>query len=322
MFHRNSTLNHKIENWTYANAAARTAATGFVTGDIGKLAFQTDNVTYWRLTAVTPTWVQALAGPAGANGTNGTNGSIWRDGSGVPSNSLGIDGDYYLRTTNGDVYLRGAGVYTVVGNIKGATGAAGSAGAAGPGVPTAGTAGQVLAKIDSTNYNTEWVTPAGGGGGGPLNLFNHTATQYSVSTDGTLDTLWSDNLGADRLTANFQKILASYACSFLNHATATRRFVLYFGTDIIFDSGALVFTAGTRVRLDVWIMRESANVIRCSSTFITDNATHPCISYFDRITGLTLTDDIPLILKVAAAGTGAAADDIDVRMAYGQFLST
>jgi hypothetical protein len=56
MIHSNSARNHKIENWTYANAAARTGATGFVTADLGKLAYQSDNGTYWRLTAVTPTW--------------------------------------------------------------------------------------------------------------------------------------------------------------------------------------------------------------------------------------------------------------------------
>jgi hypothetical protein len=57
MLHSASAKNHKIENWTYANAGTRTAATGFVSGDIGKIAYQSDNGTYWRLTAVTPTWV-------------------------------------------------------------------------------------------------------------------------------------------------------------------------------------------------------------------------------------------------------------------------
>jgi hypothetical protein len=33
-----------------------------------------------------------------------------------------------------------------------------------PGVPTGGTANQVLSKVDGTNYNTQWVTPASGGG--------------------------------------------------------------------------------------------------------------------------------------------------------------
>ena len=48
-------------------------------------------------------------------------------------------------------------------NLKGAQGAAGQNG---QGVPTGGTAGQVLAKVDGTDYNTEWITPSGGGGGG------------------------------------------------------------------------------------------------------------------------------------------------------------
>lgn len=48
--------------------------------------------------------------------------------------------------------------------VQGETGATGPQGPAGPGVPTGGTAGQVLSKIDGTDYNTEWITPSGGGG--------------------------------------------------------------------------------------------------------------------------------------------------------------
>jgi len=60
--HQNSTLIHVIHNYTYANAAARTGAAGFVAGDIGKVARQTDNNTYYILTATTPTWQQIGAG--------------------------------------------------------------------------------------------------------------------------------------------------------------------------------------------------------------------------------------------------------------------
>jgi len=49
----------------------------------------------------------------------------------------------------------------------------GTNGTNGQGVPTGGTANQVLAKVDGTNYNTQWVTPASGGSD---NLGNHTAT--------------------------------------------------------------------------------------------------------------------------------------------------
>ncbi len=47
----------------------------------------------------------------------------------------------------------------IVGVVKGDTGLTGLTGATGPGVPIGGTANQVLSKINSTNYNTQWVTP-------------------------------------------------------------------------------------------------------------------------------------------------------------------
>lgn len=40
-----------------------------------------------------------------------------------------------------------------------ATGPQGATGPAGPGVPTGGTVGQVLAKLSSTDYDTEWQNP-------------------------------------------------------------------------------------------------------------------------------------------------------------------
>lgn len=46
----------------------------------------------------------------------------------------------------------------------GTAGAPGATGATGPGVAPGGTAGQVLAKIDSANYNTQWVAQSGGAG--------------------------------------------------------------------------------------------------------------------------------------------------------------
>jgi MSHA biogenesis protein MshQ len=44
--------------WSYANASARLAATGFVGTDVGKVAMQLDNSTFWVLTATTPAWSQ------------------------------------------------------------------------------------------------------------------------------------------------------------------------------------------------------------------------------------------------------------------------
>jgi hypothetical protein len=49
-------IDHPIERWTFANAAARIAATGLFNQDVGKLAFQQDTSQYFRLVDTTPTW--------------------------------------------------------------------------------------------------------------------------------------------------------------------------------------------------------------------------------------------------------------------------
>lgn len=67
-------------------------------------------------------------GADGSNGADGADGSVWRDGTGAPSDSLGVNGDYYLDDATGNVYLKTGGTYSIVANIKGATGAAGADG--------------------------------------------------------------------------------------------------------------------------------------------------------------------------------------------------
>lgn len=49
---------HVIHAFTFADAAARTGATGLVAADVGKVAKQTDNNSYYVLTAITPTWLE------------------------------------------------------------------------------------------------------------------------------------------------------------------------------------------------------------------------------------------------------------------------
>lgn len=81
-----------------------------------------------------PRGPEGPAGPRGATGATGpagTPGATWRSGSAAPTDGLGDDGDFYLRTTNGNVYKKAAGTYTITANIIGPTGAAGAAGATG-----------------------------------------------------------------------------------------------------------------------------------------------------------------------------------------------
>lgn len=73
----------------------------------------------------------AAPGPQGAQGTTGPTGPTGTTGATGPMGPTGATG---------------------------ATGPIGPTGS-GQGVPTGGTAGQVLRKINSTNYNTEWVDP-------------------------------------------------------------------------------------------------------------------------------------------------------------------
>jgi len=64
VFHSTSALGaiHVPYNWEYADQAAREAATGFVTADLGKLARQTDSNGLFMLVATTPTWIDVGGG--------------------------------------------------------------------------------------------------------------------------------------------------------------------------------------------------------------------------------------------------------------------
>ena len=124
-------------------------------------------------------------GPAGTNGTNGLKSLVKTTTEAAGTNCAtggtkvesGID-------TNNNGTLEAAEVTTTNYVCNGATG---TTGATGQGVPTGGTAGQVLSKVNGTDYNTQWVTPASGGGSGSsLQLtVNKTANQTIQNFSGT-----------------------------------------------------------------------------------------------------------------------------------------
>jgi len=110
--------------------------------------------------------VGEVVGPAGAGGLNGAQGPMGLQG---PQGEQGIQGIQGVKGDTGEQGIQGIqGIQGVKGDTgdTGATGPAGATGATGPagvGVAVGGTTGQVLAKIDNTDYNTQWVTPASGG---------------------------------------------------------------------------------------------------------------------------------------------------------------
>lgn len=76
---------------------------------------------------VGPQGPQGPQGEVGPTGAKGADGATWLNGTAAPT-TQGKDGDYYINTTNGDVYKRTSGAWGKVGNIKGATGATGAKG--------------------------------------------------------------------------------------------------------------------------------------------------------------------------------------------------
>ena len=93
----------------------------------------TDNLTafVYQKQAGAYVYQYTARGPAGEPGTPGTDGQgdTMRFGSGVPLNSIGIDGDSYVNTDNGNLYEKTGGVYIYQLNIKGPKGDKGDMGA-------------------------------------------------------------------------------------------------------------------------------------------------------------------------------------------------
>ena len=96
----------------------------------------------------------------GETGTAGAAGAKWYSSASDPSSAIGITGDYALNTASGDVFKRGAGGWTLDGNIKGATGATGAQGPQGAtgetgATGTAGSRWHVVSGIPSTSLGAE-----------------------------------------------------------------------------------------------------------------------------------------------------------------------
>ena len=111
-------------------------------------------------------------GTDGSSGSSGTSG-VGTDGSSGSSGTSGIDGSSGSSGTSGT------------------DGSSGSSGTSGQGVPAGGSTDQVLAKINGTDYNTQWVDAASGGGGASYNP----VVRYQVTGgDNTVTVMSSGNV--------------------------------------------------------------------------------------------------------------------------------
>jgi hypothetical protein len=190
--------------------------------------------------SVGPTGPTGPTGSAGAAGSAGAPGSVWYEGSGAPSSGTGVNGDYYLNTTNGDVYTKAAGAWgSPVGNLTGPTGSGGSSVTDATIATSDITTNNVSitkhgwtpkAPNDATKYldgTGAWSVPAGGGGGSGA-----PTTAHYVTTQAEAGLSAESVLGAD--------VLMSGAYSSLPSAAMTGR--LYLPTDgpiVLRDTGSV-----------------------------------------------------------------------------------
>lgn len=149
-------------------------------------------------------------------------------------------------------------------------------------------------------------------------LFDHFADVGNVGTGE--DDLYSDTIAASQLSADGQKLVGNYAGIFVSSATATRRLKFYFGGTLIYDSSALSLSTSADWNAEVFIIRESSTVVRCSVTVNTTTASSAPYCTYTRITGLTLSNTNILKLTGEAAGVGAADNDVVAKLSYVQFV--
>lgn len=143
----------------------------------------------------------AKTGSQGQQGPAGSAGAKWYQGSGAPSSGTGSNGDYYLNTTNGDVYTKSSGTWTQTGNIKGATGSTGPAGSngakwfEGSGAPTSSSpSGAVEGDYYLNTSNGDvYVKGSSGWGSSVGNIKGATGATGADGADAILIAIESDN---------------------------------------------------------------------------------------------------------------------------------
>ena len=150
--------------------------------------------------AITPLVVPLASGSNGATGPTGpagAAGATWREGTGVPSNGTGANGDFYLDDATGDVYKRTTGVYAIVANILGPQGDTGTS-----------DFGDVITDSITTNQNNYGPTGLAtcsalqvscGGAGRTITGFD--ATDF---VEGQMFRISGTVLGAGKLTLSHQ----------------------------------------------------------------------------------------------------------------------
>jgi len=108
------------------------------------------------------TGAEGATGQTGRQGDTGVTGQTGQTGQTGRQGDTGVTGQTGATGQTGQTGAEGATGYTGAEGATGQTGRQGDTGTNGIGVPVGGTANQVLSKIDSSDYNTQWVSLSNG----------------------------------------------------------------------------------------------------------------------------------------------------------------
>ncbi len=142
-------------------------------------------------------------------------------------------------------------------------------------------------------------------------------TQFytTVGNSGTAaSALYSYNFPNNSIFNNGTTVEADYGGTFVASATATRTVKVFFGGQLIFDSGALPTGTATSFSIHVTIVRATSTTARYSVTASTGTSINILGSSVGELTGMNFGTTNELLLQGTAAGVGAATNDIQAKL--------
>ncbi len=145
-------------------------------------------------------------------------------------------------------------------------------------------------------------------------VIDSTITTVGNSTTTETD-LYSFTTPASTLANDSESLEMESGGAFISSATATREIKVYFGGNVIFDTGTLTLSLSSQWTLYVSILRSSTTKIRYIISLTTEGAALAAYTASGEQTGLTLSNTNILKITGQAAGVGAATNDITLLVA-------
>lgn len=132
---------------------------------------------------------------------------------------------------------------------------------------------------------------------------------------GTSETdLYSDTLPASILANAGDMIQTEYGGLFVSSGTATRQVRIYFGGNLIFDTGALTLSLSSAWTCYATFMRVDSANVRYMVSFTTEGAALAAYTATGSLGSLNLSNANIIKITGQAAGVGAATNDIVAKL--------